>query len=56
MDRQLLSGSLDVTAGSGIWDAEGGATIMTQLLTVEGNFPPSSGEQITGKLHICNPK
>ena len=25
-DRRSLSGSLDVTAGSGIWDSEGGAT------------------------------
>ena len=25
-DRRSLSGSLDITAGSGIWDSEGGAT------------------------------
>ena len=30
-DRRSLSGSLNVTAGSGIWDSEGGATAGQQI-------------------------
>ena len=31
-DRRSLSGSLNVTAGSGIWDSEGGATVYIKFV------------------------
>ena len=43
-DRRSLSGSLNVTAGSGIWDSEGGATV---------NCVPASAE-ILYKSHQPN--
>ena len=40
MERRSLSGSLDVTAGSGIWDSEGGATVGTYLSLAVGEMEP----------------
>ena len=52
MDRRSLSGSLDVTAGSGIWESEGGATFKTmkELVQLKTDLIIASAMMVSRKL------